>query len=185
MTPFKLYFSTSIINQIQSHFSNLTPLDKNLRFGSNLSDSIINEYINTSFNNNDIWFGIQDNNQLVGLLHIALLPNNQAEFGCSVLKSYQKQGLGTELITRGLIWSKANGIKKVHVQCLASNHAMRKMAKNLGIETETHFSETYGVYEIPESTFTDILLDNIYSYIEICEYLLLTQFHFWRNKICQ
>ena len=68
----------------------------------------------------------------------------RAECAFSVEPGYRRQGLGTLLMRRALLWARNRGLFRVHVFCLRENIGMRRLAARAGILTIAEGSEFEG-----------------------------------------
>ncbi len=59
---------------------------------------------------------------------------NDAEFAIVVTDTYQKQGLGTELLRRLIEIGRAEGVKAITAEILTENSAMQKVSEKLGFK---------------------------------------------------
>jgi acetyltransferase len=60
--------------------------------------------------------------------------SNSAEFAMLVTDVYQRNGLGTEILTRLMEIAKNEKISVIFAEILAENIAMQKVCQNLGFE---------------------------------------------------
>ena len=82
-------------------------------------------------------------NQLVGFIFVEVSPVYKARgsiVDLFILEDYRNQGIGKQLMEKGLEWLKANGVKKVGVGAHKSNTAALHLYKEFGFEEE---EETY------------------------------------------
>jgi acetyltransferase len=67
---------------------------------------------------------------------------DEAGDGCEVAivvgDAWQRQGLGTDLLSALMDVAAYNGVTHVHADVLADNHAMRALARKLGCEARTN-----------------------------------------------
>ena len=59
-----------------------------------------------------------------------------ANLGIAIKNGYRHQGLGTDLITEAINWSKQNGIKKVNLEVFSSNTNAITAYEKIGFEHE-------------------------------------------------
>jgi RimJ/RimL family protein N-acetyltransferase len=181
MTPIKL-ISDVQKKEVLTHLLSLDREDLRLRFGYTPTDSIIEKYVNDSWDKKgNQWFGVYDSkvDGLIATLHVALMNHSAAEIGCTVYKQYRKHGIGNNLFVRGSTWAKSFGVKEIYMYCLSENKAIQKIAKNNkmhvvtieGGEAEATLSTPYD----PMASIKDVLLDRIAVY----DMLLLNQQKFF------
>jgi acetyltransferase len=77
-----------------------------------------------------------------GIVGLAQYVADEAGGGCEVAivvgDAWQRQGLGTDLLTALMDLAGDNGVRHVHADALADNRAMRALACKLGCEVRTN-----------------------------------------------
>ena len=125
-------------DSILSHFLGLGPDSRNTRFFGTVSDQFIQNYVSRlDFNQNDFGFGIFDDDlNLIGFTHVYVTEKSDksltAEVGFSVSDDSRGRGYGSLMFTRLKNWCKAQSIDTIYVECLATNYAMKELAKKNG-----------------------------------------------------
>ena len=140
MLPRKL----SILDKtkLTQHLKSLEGEERRLRFGGSVSDSYIEEYVESSFNRNSLWFGIDHiDGHLVAACHVALLDND-AELGCSVDKDWRNNGFAQLMFDRAVTWLRAKGINHVFMHCLSENGAMKHIARKNDMTVVSEYGES-------------------------------------------
>jgi len=141
--------------EILHHLLQLGNEDRRLRFGTQTPDEVIHHYVERLDFNQDTIFGVFDNNlRLVGMAHLAYLPEvkgqaSAAEFGVSVLPEGRAKGLGTALLQRSAIHSRNNNIQTLYVHCLANNKAMMHLAQKAGMTVEYAYGDADAYLKLP------------------------------------
>lgn len=116
---------------IFNHLTHLPEVDRHCRFHALISERSIQYYVNRFKFDSDIVIGCFDQNQLIGLCHIAC-DGLEWHLGLSVLPEYTGRGVGQTLLNMGLIAAKEKEIKAVLAECLVHNKAMRHMCEKNG-----------------------------------------------------
>ena len=81
--------------------------------------------------------GEDDNRQILGMGQLTKLTgSNDAEFAILIDDSYQRTGLGTELLRRLLDIARDEGLDHVVAEILPQNAGMRRVCEKLGFEME-------------------------------------------------
>lgn len=185
MTPIKL--SSDLQKQeVITHLLSLSKEDLRLRFGYAPTESIIEKYVNDTWNTfNDRWYGIYnaDKDGVVATLHASQIDEETAEFGFTVSTDLRRRGNGDALFKRGATWAKARGIKKVFMHCLSENVAIQRIAKNNGMhvvklvggEAEADLALPHD----PAALFNQAMLDNLAVY----DMLFINQLKLFNNII--
>jgi RimJ/RimL family protein N-acetyltransferase len=156
--------------KLLDHFHNdIVDTDRYLRFGSSRSNDSVTDYVEKSlkdFGKENMWFIIEDNNKVVGTVHININPYNVAEMGFTVSPDYRGKGLGQHLFYRGATWAAMKGAKTIYTHCLSQNAVMQHIAKKNGMSVvtidagEKEASIKVNRY-IMQAYFEDRMLDNI------------------------
>lgn len=170
MTPIKLNNGAQK-KEVLRHLLSLDREDLRLRFGYTPTDSIIEKYVNDTWNaKGNQWFGVYNTKEegCIATLHVAIMNKSAAEIGCTVSDKYRKHGIGNDLFIRGTTWAKSFGVKEIYMYCLSENKAIQKIAKNNkmhvitleGGEAEATLATPYD----PMASINDVLLDRIAVY---------------------
>lgn len=127
---------------LESHFLALDGEDRRLRFGSNISDEGLREYVARIDFERDGLFAVQDDElSLLAVIHVAFGAES-AELGLSVLPASRGRGFGTTLFTRAVVHLRNRGTLQVFVHCLTENGAMMHIARKHGMRIIPAGAET-------------------------------------------
>jgi RimJ/RimL family protein N-acetyltransferase len=166
-----------------NHFKRLGPDDRFLRFGYQVHDEQIEQYVTSSFNvPGNQWFGLFDGGEIIAAIHVAIIDADQAEMGLSVDRKCRQAGIGQSLFNRGLVWARARGATQIYMQCLSENKIMQHIAKKNGMMVATICpTEKEARLEFPitdfAAPFNDLTLDRITAIDKIYK----TQQKFYMN----
>ena len=137
---------------LEAHFLALDRDDRRLRFGANIGDDGLRDYVARIDFEHDGVFAVQDETlRILAVVHVARSPGF-AELGLSVLPAARGQGLGGTLFRRALVFLRNLGIESVFVHCLSENAAMMHMARGNGMRVESSGSETDARLALPPAT---------------------------------
>lgn len=129
---------TKIIN----HLVSLQGEDRRLRFGSPVNNDYIKNYVDKSFEQDSMWFGVDHiDGHLVASCHAAIF-NGEAELGCCVDEDFRGEGLAQKMFDRAVTWLRSRGIKHVCMHCLTENAAMRHIARKNHMAVVSEYGET-------------------------------------------
>jgi len=158
---------------IIDHFKRMDKEDLRLRFGYNITDFMLEKYINESWDaKKSQWFAVFESpEKVIATVHVSLY-NDEAEMGCTVEKEHRNLGLGNALFRRGATWASASGVRKIYMHCLSENKAIQKIAKNNSMNVITIGSEEKEAkVSLPRIDFAapyrDVAYDNIAIYDSI------------------
>jgi GNAT superfamily N-acetyltransferase len=146
---------------LETHFVALDGEDRRLRFGSNIGDLALAEYVARIDFERDGVFAVQDEElRLLAVVHVAFSAES-AELGMSVLPDNRGKGLGNALFTRAVMHLRNRGTLEVFVHCLTENGAMM------------HLARKHGMRIIPAGAETDarLLLDPATAHSHLSEWL--------------
>jgi GNAT superfamily N-acetyltransferase len=120
---------------IARHLLELPAEDRRLRFGNQIRDSAVRDYVDGIDFSRDQVFGIQDAGlQVIGAAHVALDPVHQAaELGLSVHPSARTRGYGYALLQRAVLHAANLGYRTLFMYCLAENSTMLHLAAKAGL----------------------------------------------------
>jgi len=127
---------------VKQHLRSLEGRDRYLRFGHALTDDSINAYVDGTWNGNNEWFGIVEDNKAIAVVHVAIEGDNKAELGLSVDPAWRGKKLGQALFQRGLVFVRAQGVKDVFMHCLTENAAMKHIANKNHMMLFSSYGET-------------------------------------------
>ena len=115
---------------LASHFIQLDAEDRRLRFGSNIGDESLHDYVNRIDFERDGVFAVHDDEgaRLLAVIHVALSAKS-AELGLSVATEMRGQGLGSALFLRAVTFLRNRATPEVFVHCLTENGAMMHLAR--------------------------------------------------------
>lgn len=143
-----------------THFLDMSVNDRYLRFGYNVSDKNIENYITTSLvAERSTWYGIKINNCLVATIHIAMIEN-MAEFAFTTCQDHRGKKLGQLLFARGYQLVTEEQIDRIYMACLSQNLTMKHIAKKFGLSVMTFGSDSEAEvriqYPVPLSKINEV-----------------------------
>lgn len=142
----------------RDHLLALDSESRYMRFGFSIKDETIEELCNKwrSKASQHVVFAIEnDNLEVVAVAHISL-EEAVPELAFSVLKEYQRQGMGDALMKRAIEYCQNRGIEHCYMVCLSSNNKMRQLARKNSAVIETEEGDSVGRVKIPSPTWNSI-----------------------------
>jgi len=120
---------------ISRHLLQLPENDRRLRFGHQVRDQAVCEYVDGIDFERDRVFGILgDDLGLIGVAHLALDPAlKDAELGLSVDTALRVKGYGYALLQRAVLHAANLGYRTLFMHCLAENAIMMRLARKAGL----------------------------------------------------
>lgn len=127
-----------------SHLKRLSAHDRHMRFGTELSNTAIDTYVNKIDLSRDVIKVVHDDNlNVIAAVHISrLLTEDIAEIGLSVENDHRGKGIGRALFKSAVQHMQSIGIKKAYTMCLRNNSPMMHIAAHEGMEMISHGGET-------------------------------------------
>lgn len=114
------------------HLKRLSPQDRYARFTGAVTDATIDAHAAQQDRGRSRVLGAFVAGVLRGAVEISfdriLWPDN-AELAVSVEAGFQNQGIGRELLRRGIVLARNRGAQHIHMLCLRSNRRMLALAR--------------------------------------------------------
>ena len=136
------------------HLKNLSDADKYSRFGYVISDYNIDQLVlNMCYHptEHELWYARTDSER-IGWGHMARNNDGTRELAVSVDQDYQRQGIGDQLITEMLNWSKFHKISEVYMHCIEDNKVIQHLASKHDLKTrEKGQGERTAAIKIPDA----------------------------------
>jgi len=122
-------------DDIARHLLQLPDEDRRLRFGQQIRDQAIRDYVDGIDFDRDRVFGILGPAlELAGVAHLALdTAQKSAELGLSVDATLRVKGYGYALLQRALLHAANLGYRTLFMHCLAENAIMMRLARKAGL----------------------------------------------------
>jgi GNAT superfamily N-acetyltransferase len=168
-------------HRILKHFLALKESDRLLRFGTYLSDDMINKYVDGIDFSRDKVFGVLSHHfRLVGVGHLAFAPrppeddvsdkDTLAEFGVSVSESARGKGIGAKLFERGAIHCRNADVDTLFMHFLLSNQTMIHIAKKAGMEIFREYGEADAYLKILPADAVSVLKEAVQEQVASIDY---------------
>lgn len=124
---------------IEAHLKRLDTGDRVMRFETAATDTFIEKYVAGLRVPQDILIGAFDDGPVLrGFAHVAIV-NDLADLGLSVEASQRGQGIGSELLHRGIEAARLRHAKTFSSQCLTHNRWMMSKMRNMGFHIERDY----------------------------------------------
>lgn len=180
MIPMKLHTPYEM-ELVKTHLVSLPDTDRHLRFGSYMSDEVIEQYVENSWGGNNEWMGIIENDEIIAAIHVAPAGEDKSELGLSVDPKWRGRKLGQALFERAVVFLKANSVKEVYMHCLAENKVMKHIASKNHMKLFTSYGETDADLVLPEPTLIDPYQEAIVEQLAIYDNNIRTFRNAWRH----
>jgi GNAT superfamily N-acetyltransferase len=149
---------------IEKHFLSLHGEDRRLRFGSNISDDGLREYVARLDFERDGLFAVHDDDErLLAVIHVAF-NDESAELGLSVLQGHRGMGLGGALFRRAVMHLRNRGTPEVFVHCLSENGPMMHLARKHRMRIIPAGSETDARLALDPATAHTLFTEWLHDY---------------------
>lgn len=136
----------------RDHLLRLDPQTRRNRFGMATGDDFIRRYAENSFALDTLIHGVFVGSDLVGVGELRSLGKSRvdAEAAFSVETDWQGRGFGSRLMERVLLAARNRRIRRLFMNCLASNGNMQRLARRHGAELEYEGGDVVGLV-LPET----------------------------------
>jgi RimJ/RimL family protein N-acetyltransferase len=166
--------------RLLKHFLALDEDDRLLRFGQIVPDRVIENYVaNIDFSRDTVFGVFDDQLALVGVGHLAYLPDEgskrTAEFGVSVTESARGRGAGSRLFERAAIRSRNTHVSTLYMHCLSRNSTMMHIAKKSGMKIEYAYGEADAYLSLTPADHGSILTEMLQEQAAVFDYAIKRQ----------
>ena len=138
------------LSDFERHLFALDNDDRYMRFGYYVNDDSVSSYIQ-KIEEDHLLTGFKHHDDLIAAAHVGLYYHEDktiAELGVSVNKEHRNQGLGTELVEKGIEWAFNNGAQELHTMCLGRNGPMKKVARKNNMLVSIDGMESFARVEL-------------------------------------
>lgn len=160
------------VGDYAKHLKNLEPEDKYSRFGTNMSDSSIDNIILQMVyhtNEHELWVAVDGKQNVQGWGHMAK-DGSSWELACSVEKKAQRKGVGNQLIQEMLEWAKVHNIDEVYMHCIENNKAIQHLAQKNNLSTrERGYGERVAAIELSDPSFFEKNSQLLKEYVRLVD----------------
>jgi RimJ/RimL family protein N-acetyltransferase len=171
--------------RLLKHFLALGEDDRLLRFGTVLSDELIEKYVQRIDFSHDSVFGVYGGwlHSLVGVGHLAFVPREQmpviggtttksrtAEFGVSVSAEARGRGVGSKLFERAMIHCRNEDVDTLYMHCLTSNQTMMHIARKAGMAIHREYGEADAYLTLPPADPQSVLREAMEEQVAEIDY---------------
>ncbi len=145
--------------RFRDHLLRLDPTGRHQRFAMSASDDFVSGYAERSFHLDSVIHGWFADGELRGAGELRLIggAKREAEMAFSVENAWQGRGIGTELMNRTLLAARNRGMRRLYVNCLASNRHMQRLARRFGGELEYESGDVIGLLLPPAPSVGSVM----------------------------
>lgn len=136
----------------RDHLLRLDAATRRNRFGMAAGDAFVTRYAETSFSLDTLIHGIFVDDRLVGVGELRRIGDarTEAEAAFSVEYDWQGRGYGSRLMESVILAARNRRIRRIYMNCLASNGQMQRLARRHGAELEYEAGDVVGLV-LPDS----------------------------------
>jgi GNAT superfamily N-acetyltransferase len=136
----------------RDHLLRLDAATRRNRFGMAAGDEFITHYAEKSFSLDTLIHGVFVEGRLVGVGELRMLGTSRtdAEAAFSVEIDHQGHGFGSRLMKAVVLSARNRRIRRLYMNCLASNGQMQRLARRAGAELEYEGGDVVGLV-LPET----------------------------------
>ncbi len=148
----------------KTHLKSLDSDSRVLRFFTNLSDSVIDRFVDDIDFDKTQLFIVEDDGVWVGVAHIYY--GNEPEVAFSVLSSHRRRGIADMLMRRVIQWCSFKCINTASMVCLRQNTAIRALCKKHGIIINNSDDELMADIIFPTVNLYTVFNEHLEQYLE-------------------
>ena len=147
-------------SRYRDHLLRLDQASRRNRFGGNVSDEFLLNYVGMTLGLDTVVHGFFVNGTMRGAAELRSIGRGlakEAEAAFSIEKPWQSHGVGSALLARTLLAARNRGIKFLHMACLADNQRMQQLARKFDAELTFDFGGVVGELSTPRPTPISVL----------------------------
>ena len=147
-------------SRYRDHLLRLDQASRRNRFGGNVSDEFLLNYVGMTLGLDTVVHGFFVNGTMRGAAELRSIGRalaKEAEAAFSIEKPWQSHGVGSALLARTLLAARNRGIKFLHMACLADNERMQQLARKFDAELTFDFGGVVGELSTPRPTPISVL----------------------------
>lgn len=132
---------------LRDHLLRLDKDSRRMRFAHGVSDSFIEDYAARTNDMESVIYGYFAGGEARAVAELRKLADSwgpEAEAAFSVEKTYQDQGLGSDLMGRVIRAARNRGVHRLFMSCLAENGKMQAIARKYEAELRFEHGEVVG-----------------------------------------
>ena len=133
--------------RFRDHLLRLDKETRRLRFAHFVSDAFIEDYAGRMADFGSVVYSYNLDGRVRAAAELRRLGDvwgEEAEAAFSVERSYQDQGVGTELMGRVVRAARNRGIRRLYMSCLAENAKMQAIARKHEADLRFEYGEVIG-----------------------------------------
>src|SRR5215510_16494367 len=142
-------------SRYRDHLLRLDQASRRNRFGGNVSDEFLLNYVGMTLGLDTVVHGFFVNGTMRGAAELRSIGRpltKEAEAAFSIEKPWQSHGVGSALLARTLLAARNRGIRQVHMACLPDNARMQQLARKFAAQLSFDFGNVVGEVAAPLPT---------------------------------
>jgi RimJ/RimL family protein N-acetyltransferase len=123
-------------------------------FGGGVSEFYLDELVKKIVENSDqhrIVVAENDQNQIVGTIHIAFMTDKSVEFGVMVAEDYRKLGISSKMMDFAMTWCQNRGKHDIYMHCLGYNAPIIHLVEKHGLAITKEMGDADAHVTLPSS----------------------------------
>jgi len=148
--------------KFRDHLLRLDKETRRLRFAHFVSDAFIEDYASRMAEFGSVVYGYLLAGHVRAAAELRRLGDawgDEAEAAFSVEKTYQDQGIGSELMGRVVRAARNRGIRRLYMSCLAENSKMQAIARKHEADLRFEYGEVLGEIMPETPNYFSILVE--------------------------
>ena len=134
------------------HYRDLDPASKGCRFGIQVSDTALRQFLSQLDLNRDIHFAVVEKNTILALAQVSQYMghnDHRLELGISVATNARRKGYASLLWTCATDHAIACNMREIYVLHSPRNNAMATFCRSKGLRLENDLGERVGIWTNP------------------------------------
>lgn len=143
----------SDVDMLFRHYYDLDPESKGCRFGVQVSETALRQFISRLDLNEDVHFAVIQDEHILALAQVARYDkkiDNRLELGISVATNARRKGYANLLWESVIAYVKETNMHELHVLHSARNQPMMNFCRSKNMRMEFDSGERIGIWTNPE-----------------------------------
>lgn len=151
------------LGTFRDHLLRLDPHSRHQRFAMGASDDFVRRYAETSFSLDTLIHGCFVGDRLIaaGELRQVGRSRTEAEAAFSVEPEMRGRGIGARLVEKTLLAARNRGVRRVYMNCLATNRSMQRLARRYGADLEFEAGDAVGLVQPSSPSAASLLKEAV------------------------
>jgi RimJ/RimL family protein N-acetyltransferase len=134
---------------LRAHLLRLHPEDLRSRFMATAPRQLVHRYASAIDWRRSVMVGCFIGRSLRGVCELHPIAGRRAEIAISVERRFQGSGIGTDLLSKALVFARNRGLTELELRCLVDNQRMRRLVGRFDGQTDIEAMEACSTIQAP------------------------------------